>query len=321
MTPIKLTTPVSVPKSTVVIQHQTPILLIGSCFAENIGTKLTNNKFDVIVNPNGIIFNPISVVNSLKRIINNVAYLESNLKENKQKWFSFEHHSSFSSFDKKECLQQINNSLKKAHNQLKKTKTIFVTLGSAWVYEFDEVGVVANCHKIPNKLFTKRLLSVKEILTAFKAINNELKEYNVVFTVSPVRHSKDGLHQNNLSKATLLLAINNLVEQNENYSYFPAYELIIDELRDYRFYKDDLVHPTALAVNYVWKKFSNAYFNESTQKLNLEIQKIKTAANHKPFNFNSDEHQAFIQKQICLIDKLTQKHPFLDFKDQKNKFV
>jgi hypothetical protein len=152
---MKLSTEVSIPKSDISIAHQNSILLIGSCFTENIGTKLTDNKFDVTVNPNGIIFNPISVVNSLKSIFNKQFYTEKELKEHNQKWFSFEHHSSFSSFDKNECLTQINNSFTEANKHIKKTKTIFITFGSAWVYEFDTVGIVANCHKIPNKQFIK----------------------------------------------------------------------------------------------------------------------------------------------------------------------
>jgi hypothetical protein len=314
---MKLSTEVLIPKSNSLIEHKSAILLIGSCFTENIGIKLTENKFDVNVNPNGIIFNPISVVNSLQRIINHKLYTKKELKEHNQQWFSFEHHSCFSSFDKNDCLTQINDSLTEAGEHLKKTKTIFITVGSAWVYEHEGGGIVANCHKLPNKEFTKRLLSVKEILTAFTAIKEDLKGFNLVFTVSPVRHAKDGLHENNLSKATLLLAINNLVAQNDNYTYFPAYELVIDELRDYRFYKDDLVHPTDLAVNYVWKKFSDCYFNEATKELNIEIQKVKTAANHNPFNFESNEHQKFIAKQIELIAALAKQYPFLDFKEEK----
>jgi hypothetical protein len=311
---MKLSTPVSISKNEVFIEHQTPLLFIGSCFAENIGKKLIDSKFDVQVNPHGIVFNPISVTNSLTRILNNQTYTLDDLKEHDNKWFSFEHHSHFSAFDRSECLAHINHSLAKAHEHLKRTKTIFITFGSAWVYETENFGIVANCHKIPQKKFTKRLLTVQEILMALETIKERLKAYRLVFTVSPVRHIKDGLHENNLSKSTLLLAINNWVEQNENSTYFPAYEFLIDELRDYRFYKDDLVHPTALAINYVWEKFSETYFEKSTQDLISEIEKIKTAAKHRPFHFESEAHQSFIQKQLQLVSKLSKKHPFLDFK-------
>ncbi|MGB0882810.1 MAG: GSCFA domain-containing protein [Vicingaceae bacterium] len=314
MTTINLSTSVSIKNSELSISHKTPVLLIGSCFTESIGGKLEENKFDVFSNPTGIIFNPISVVNTLKRVFENRKFTGNDLKNYNDKWISFEHHGSFSSFNKETCLTEINESIVNANQHLKKSKTIFITLGSAWVYECKGVGVVANCHKIPNKNFTKRLLSVKEILSAFEQITVELKDFNVVFTVSPVRHAKDGLHENNLSKATLLLAINNLVEQQANYHYFPAYELVIDELRDYRFFKDDLVHPTEMAVNYVWEKFKSCYFNEDTELLVNEVQKIKQAVNHKPFSFESKEHQQFIQKQIGLMNGLTEKYPFLNFK-------
>ena len=314
MTTINLSTPVSIKKSEFTISHKSPVFLIGSCFTEHIGNKLLENKFDTFINPTGIIFNPISVVNALKSVFDQKEYLAENLSEHNEKWISFQHHGSFSSFNKGECLTQINQSIESAHQHIKKSKTIFITFGSAWVYEYENFGVVANCHKIPNKQFTKRLLSVKEILTAFNQIKEALKNFNVVFTVSPVRHVKDGLHENNLSKATLLLAINNLVEQQPNYHYFPAYELVIDELRDYRFYKDNLVHPTELAVNYVWEKFVTCYFDDDTQTLIEVIQKIKLAANHKPFNFESKEHQLFISKQISLMNDLSKLHDFLSFK-------
>ena len=314
---MKLSTQVSIPKSRTTISHQNPILLIGSCFSQNIGNKLIDHKFDVHVNPHGIIFNPISVVNSLKRIADHEAYTAEELQQYDNKWFSFNHHSSFSSFDKTQCLKGISTALTEAHNHLQKTKTIFITLGSAWVYEYEDIGIVANCHKIPNKNFSKRLLSVEEILNAFESIQADLECYNVVFTVSPVRHSKDGLHENNLSKSTLHLAINNLVEQHPNCTYFPAYELVIDELRDYRFYKDDLVHPTNFAVNYVWAKFSDCYLNESTIALNTAIQKIKAAVHHKPFNFNSEAHQTFIKNNLALMDDLSKKNAFLNFEGEK----
>lgn len=313
MTTINLSSSVSIKKSEFSISHKTPVFLVGSCFTEHIGKKLLDNKFDSFINPTGIIFNPISVVNALKDVFENKQYLSDDLKNHNEKWVSFQHHGSFSSFDKEECLTQINSSVAKAHTHIKKSKTLIITLGSAWVYEYENIGVVANCHKIPNKQFAKRLLSVKEILSAFNQIKDNLKGFNVLFTVSPVRHTKDGLHENNLSKSTLLLAINNLVEQNNNYHYFPAYELIIDELRDYRFYKNDLVHPTDLAVNYVWEKFSGCYFDNATESLIKEIQKLKLAANHKPFNFESEEHQGFINNQIVLMNDLSNRYNFLDF--------
>lgn len=314
---MKFTTPVSTHKSELTISHQRSILLIGSCFTQNIGGKLTDHKFDVSLNPNGIIYNPVSVIQSLKRIINNEFYSVEELTEFNDKWVSFNHHGSFSSFNKDKCLEQINNSLSDAHQQLKQTKTIFITFGSAWVYEYSDFGIVANCHKIPNNQFNKRLLSVKEILSAFDFVKEDLKDTDIVFTLSPVRHVKDGLHENNLSKSTLHLAINNLVKQNDNCHYFPAYEIVIDELRDYRFYKDDLVHPTEFAVNYIWEKFGECYFNDETKNLVSEIEKIKTAVTHRPFNFDSEAHQQFITKQVQLMDDLSTKFSFIEFEAEK----
>jgi hypothetical protein len=310
---MKLSTSVTIPKSDITLAHEHAVLLIGSCFAQNIGEKLQQNKFNVTLNPNGIIYNPISIVITLKRIIKNESYTASELHQTNNKWVSFNHHGSFSAFDREECLEQINTSLSETHEQLKLTKTIFITFGSAWVYEYADTGIVANCHKIPNKQFNKRLLSVKEILSAFNELQEILKDINVVFTISPIRHIKDGLHENNLSKSTLHLAINNMVEQNDNYHYFPAYELVIDELRDYRFYKDDLIHPTDLAVNYVWEKFSSCYFNEKTQELNKDLSKIQSALNHRPLNIESEEYKKFVENTDEQIRLLKKNHPFLEF--------
>ena len=320
MNAIQFTTPVNFPKAAFQLHHQTPILLIGSCFTVSIGQKLLTNKFDVSLNPNGIIYNPISVFNTLQRIINNQLYTENELLQVNGKWVSLDYHGSFSSFNKKECLSNINQSLTQAHQKLLTAKTIIITFGSAWVYNYANKKIVANCHKIPAKEFKKRLLTVKEILAAFDTIKAVTEHLNILFTISPVRHINDGLHENNLSKAVLHLAINNLVVQNKNCSYFPAYEIVIDELRDYRFFKDDLIHPTELAVNYVWKKFVHCFFDDNTKMLITEIEKIKAATNHRPFNFDSETHQKFIKKQIQLMDKLSTQFPFLDFEEEKVNF-
>lgn len=202
---------------------------------------------------------------------------------------------------------------------------MFVTFGSAWVYEHEKHGLVANCHKIPAKHFTKRLLKVEEIVAAYTSLIKNVKSsnahINIVFTVSPVRHAKDGLWENNLSKAVLHLSIKELTENFDNCSYFPAYEIVMDELRDYRFFKDDLVHPTDLAVNYVWEKFSMSYFSKETITLMGNIQKIKQAATHKPFDFNSKKHQQFIKHQLTIIQELTAQFPHLNFEEEKELLI
>ncbi len=321
MSKLKFTTKVNILLSDFKIAHQSPILLLGSCFAQNIGNKLNKSKFNTITNPFGIIYNPISVIKELQRIANKKLYVKKNLTQFHDKWISFDHHGSFSSPNQEECLAKINDAIIKSYLHLKKTNTIFITFGTAWVYEYKNFGIVANCHKIPSAKFIKRLLSVKEILIAFNNVKEALKDFNIIFTVSPIRHVKDGLHENNLSKSVLHLVIKNITEQNKNCYYFPAYELIIDELRDYRFFKDDLIHPSEMAINYIWESFLSTYCNEETIEIINEIQKVKQAVNHKPFNFKSKEHQQFITQQLKTIEEISAKYPFLDFEEEKEKLI
>lgn len=315
-------------KSKVNLSHQEAILLLGSCFTENIGEKLLNSKFNVNINPFGIIYNPISIANSLTRIVNNQLYTEQELSEQHKKWFSFDHHGSFSSFNQQECLTKINNEITCAYQHLQETKTIVFTLGTAWVYEnIENKKLVANCHKIPAKNFTKRLLTVDEIVQLFLALANTLKNIQFIFTVSPVRHISDGLHENNISKSVLHLAIHELTKNHTNCHYFGAYEMVIDELRDYRFYKEDMIHPTNQAINYVWDKFASTYFNEQTNHLNQRIEKLQQAVLHRPFDFESESHQQFIKQQVLQMQQLEKEYPFLNFEEekreiqQKSKFV
>lgn len=312
---MKLTTSIKISKSQVELTHNQYITLIGSCFSQNIGNKLAYHKFKTNDSSFGTVFNPISIANNLTRLINQQLYTENDFYNFEgKKLVNF--NNQFSSFDTEitNTLKRENESLAKDIEHFKASKTLIITFGTAWVYQFNETQqIVANCHKIPNTNFTKHLLSVKEIIAVYQPIIEQLKHLNIIFTVSPVRHSKDGLHENNLSKSTLHLAINNLVEQHQNCSYFPAYEIVIDELRDYRFYKDDLVHPTDLAVNYVWDKFGECYFNEETKNLNSEIAKIQNALAHKPFNTESEEYQKFVANTQQQIAALKEKYPFLDF--------
>lgn len=307
-------------KSPVSISHQEHTLLLGSCFTENIGDKLKAFKFNCTTNPFGIIYNPISLTQSLQQIIENKSYSKADLLEQNGKWLSLNHHGSFSSFDSTTCLSNINQQINDAHSKLNETKTIVITLGTAWVYEWNETNkIVANCHKFPAKKFTKRLLSVDEVCNAFLSIIKKLSHVNVVFTISPVRHISDGLHENNISKSVLHLAIHKLTSQVENCHYFGAYEMVIDELRDYRFYNQDMIHPSAQAIDYVWEKFATTYFSKETQELNLQLEKIQNATRHKPFDFESDAHQKFVAQQLLAMEELTNKHAFLNFEKEKTE--
>lgn len=277
---MKFTTPVSISESPFKIGHDSPVMLMGSCFAESIGNRLKAYKFNTLKNPFGIIYNPISLGKALSKITKGECYTVNDLYESTGKWLSFDHHGSFSDRDQSVVLEKINASITEAHHHLKDCHTLFLTFGSAWVYEYPDAGIVANCHKLPAKTFAKRLLTVNEIMTYYEELIGDLTHFNpklnIIFTVSPVRHTRDGLHENNLSKSTLLLAVNTLVEQHPHCTYFPAYELVMDELRDYRFFKEDLVHPTDMAIQYIWEKLGACFFDDDTHTLNKAIEKIRT---------------------------------------------
>ncbi len=302
------------------INHQQKLLLIGSCFTEQIGTKLANHKFAVLDNPNGILFNPISITKSISSYMNNKQYAEADLFYQNECWNSWEHHSRFSHPDKKICLQGINESQTKAHDFLKRADWLLITLGSAFVYELENKEVVANCHKVPTDKFKKRLLPVEEVFTGLQTMLEEAVAFNpgirIIFTISPVRHLRDGFIENNRSKATLIQTVHQLVEKNNNCFYFPAYELVIDDLRDYRFFAEDMVHPNYAATNYVWEKFITACIDETSQQLMKEIAVIVAAKNHKPFNPTSEQHKKFLQTNLEKVKKLQQQFPYLNLETE-----
>ena len=305
------------------ISHSDKIISIGSCFSENIGQKLADLKFDISINPYGILFNPISIFNSINEIIEQKEYTENDLIKNQENWFSFNHHSSFSSLDKKEVLNKINNSINDSYNQIKSSKVLFITFGTSWVYHLNETKkVVANCYKLPANLFIKELLSVSEIVSEFEVIIAKIKAINptiqIINTISPVRHWKDGVTENQQSKATLFLALKEITEKYTNCHYFPSYEIMMDDLRDYRFYEKDMLHPSPIAIDYIWNKLENSIFNSKTIELNKKITKLKTAVNHKTFNPKSEETKRFKTKTLEQIIAL-EKEFDLDFEVEKSK--
>lgn len=322
---MNFSTKVAIQKAKKPITLDDAIFITGSCFAESIGNLLAHYKFNTLVNPFGIIYNPLSIANSLNLILNKKNFIEKDLLFFNEKWLSLQHHGRFSNSDKNSCLNSINNAILTANKQLQEANYLVITFGSAWVYEHIEHGLVANCHKIPGKYFTKRLLEVHEIVTTFHSCIKAIKEVNpaieLVFTVSPVRHIKDGLWENNLSKAVLHLAVKKIIESFEHCIYFPAYELVVDELRDYRFFENDMVHPSELAVKYVWQKFSSTYLDDETQNILYKIDKIQQAAAHRPFDFYSEKHQAFIQKQLDIIQELVTQFPQLNFAEEKEMLI
>ena len=304
------------------IDYGSKILSLGSCFSENIGEKLTYYKFNAVINPFGILYNPESIANSIDFILKNKQFTESDLFEHKGVWNSFYHHSRFSDTDKNNCLKNINNSINIAAIHLKETQFLLITFGTSWVYEYKQNGeIVSNCHKVSSKEFNRIKLTANQIVerykTIIKTLQNNNPNINIAFTVSPIRHLKDGAAQNQLSKATLITAIHELVNQFKNVSYFPSYEIMMDDLRDYRFYNDDMTHPSPIAINYIWDKFKDTYIQPNSDSLMQDIDKINQALQHRPFQSESEEHQKFLKNILNKIEKVESKNIDVNFDNEK----
>lgn len=307
------------------ISYRDKILLIGSCFSEEIGNKMKSLKFDVLQNPNGILYDPISICQSLSSTIENRKQTEKEIFEFNGLWHSWQHHSIFSGVDKNEVLDTINQSQSAAHEFFKKSTYLIITFGSAFYYQLkNDKRAVANCHKTPSDWFEKSLMTVDLIIHEVKNILSGLEEFNpglkIIFTVSPVRHVKDGVIENNRSKARLIEAIHSIIEATDNCFYFPSYELVTDILRDYRFYKNDLVHLTDTAIEYVFEKFCDAAFIAEEKEIMTKVQSIINAVNHKPFIKESVPFQKFAVAQIKIIEQLQDQFPSIDLSSEKKYF-
>ncbi len=309
------------------IVHRHNILLAGSCFTEHIGRLLLERKFNTLVNPNGIVFNPVSIVNGITSWIDNKRYTEDELVQHNEAWHSTDHHSRFSGTHSAAVLQQINQAIQTAHDFLKDTDWLIITPGTAFVYELKDRShqIVANCHKLPANRFNKRLLTTEEIIAGFGNLVYRLQIMNprlkVLFTISPVRHIRDGVIENNLSKAILIQAVHHLVAKFDGLYYFPSYEIVIDELRDYRFYADDMVHPNETAIRYVWQQFQKACIAPGDTPLIAELENILAAMQHRPFDTSSAAHQAFRQTQRTKIAALKTAYPYIDFEKELDYFA
>ena len=309
------------------IDHSQPILSIGSCFADNIAQRLQRSKFQTIASPTGILFNPESIVHAIERFAQaNTSEEALPTKEHLQfgngVWYSYDFHSSFSHIDADTALRQMRTAVKAGAEALAKAEVVIITLGTAFAYRLNDSGeVVANCHKQPQALFTRQMLSADYIAQRYTTLlQGALADKKVIFTLSPVRHLGDGLEQNSLSKATLRVAIADIVNNNDNAEYFPSYEIMMDELRDYRFYADDMAHPSKLAVDYIWERFSECAFSSDTLELIKHIGQITSAAEHRPFNPQSDAHSKFCQQMLHRIETLELSHPTLNFTTEKEYF-
>ncbi|UMB53239.1 GSCFA domain-containing protein [Lutibacter sp. A64] len=292
------------------VDYNSEILLIGSCFSENINKKLEYYKFKTFSNPFGILFNPKAIENLITNALNLKTYTEKDIFQLNERWHCFDAHSDLSNSNKNELLSNLNNAINSTNKQLKEASHLIITLGTSWVYKHIETETfVGNCHKIPQKQFLKKLLSVEEITTSLNAICTLVKninsKINIVFTVSPVRHLKDGFVENMQSKAHLISAIHQIIDrrkqdfdsvQTSKLFYFPSYEIMMDDLRDYRFYNSDMLHPNETAINYIWEQFQQVWIDNNTASIQKEIDTIQKGLAHKPFNPTSEQHQLFLKK-------------------------
>jgi len=299
------------------LDYDSQVLLVGSCFVENIGAKLEYFKFQNLVNPFGILFHPEAIARFFEAVTTQKQFSEADFEEVNESFVSFDAHSKLSATSAKAAAEQLNVAQREAYDQLLNASHINITLGTAWGYRHKgQAKIVANCHKIPQKEFDKELASVKQIeasllrvLSAVKSLNSKA---SVIFTVSPVRHLKDGFVENQRSKAHLIAAVHAILEEGDA-SYFPAYEIVMDELRDYRFYDRDMIHPNTLAVDYIWERFLAVYLSPQAKKTMDKVEEIRRGLEHRPFNPDSEQHQKFLQKIEEKIERLQIEIPYLSF--------
>lgn len=314
-------TKVELPVGKVRISHHDRLLMLGSCFTDNIGRKLQEAKLPCEVNPYGALYNPLSVAAALKELNEEKTYTVSDLIERDGLWHSWMHHGDFSGTDPSACLQKINHKMASAGTFMQQATWILITWGTAWVYEKSDDGrLVGNCHKFPEKMFTRRLLEVDEIITVYqqliRSIRSKSAQMQFLFTISPIRHAKDTMHGNQVSKSVLQLAVHKLCQQEPACYYFPSYEIMMDELRDYRFYAEDMIHPSSLAVEYIWQCFSETYFSSATTDVIEECRKIRKALEHRPFHPESAGYHRFLSQILLKIQLLQEKFPYLDVQNE-----
>ena len=302
------------------IDLKSGLLTQGSCFANAIGERLASHKIRALINPFGVIYNPESIHKALASAIFNEPLPGHTYLQHQEVFFNYNFHSAFSSLDKDELVSRLANTIGSTHYFLKDAHWLIVTYGTAWVYVRTETGeIVANCHKLPSSMFTKSLMSADAIVSSFKAFFRQLKEFNpdirIILTVSPVRHIKDSLELNSVSKSILRLACHQLSSQFEDVEYFPAYELMVDDLRDYRFYQRDMLHPTTEAEEYIWEKFMERYFSRDLKEFVKKWKVILAALQHKPFHPETAAHQQFLRDTLTKLEELK---PWVKVEEEMN---
>lgn len=306
----KLQTEVKINPLSKSIDYKSRILLLGSCFADNIGKVIVDKGFNTKTNPFGTLYNPASINSSLLRLKKGNLFTENDIIKSGEIYTSLYHHSSYSHINKPDFLDLANSELKSAIKFLEESTDIIISLGSARIYKHIEKNIIAsNCHKLNKNDFEERILSVTEAYNYLKEAIETIPNKRWVFTVSPIRHLKDGLHQNQLSKSTLLLAVDMLCKEKENCFYFPAYEIFMDELRDYRFYAEDMCHPSEQSINYIWRQFCNYAVNKETMQIIDKVTQLKNAMNHRPLFPESSTWQSFQDKLQKDLDEFRKEYP------------
>ncbi|MEM9077566.1 MAG: GSCFA domain-containing protein [Bacteroidota bacterium] len=313
---MKLQTIIPVQPADILLDYHSKSLLLGSCFSENIGHKLDYFKFHTLQNPFGILFHPLAIENLLERAISGKIYGEKEIFEQTEVWSCFDAHSQLNANTSDRILESLNHGLEQITLFLKEATHVFITLGTAWVYQHESRELaVANCHKVPQKEFKKKLLSIEEVVRSLEGILHLLQSVSngiqVIFTVSPVRHLKDGFVENQRSKAHLISAIHQLPKKDIN--YFPSYEIMMDELRDYRFYNADMIHPNELAIDYIWNKFKATWISEEVYEVMDKVETVQKGLAHRPFNANSTAHKAFSERLQAKIEYLQGNYPTINF--------
>jgi GSCFA family. len=313
---------IDIPVSDLQISHHSKMMLFGSCFIENIGQKLQEYKFNVNINPFGISYNPASISQSLEILLDKKDFTEKDIFHHGGLYHTFFHHSTFSEEDKDQLLNKINYHREKASEDLKNADIFLITFGTSYIYTRKQTNeVISNCHKLPASYFGHRRLSVREIVDSWKCMILRLREVNptvkILFTVSPIRHWKDGAHNNQISKSVLLLSIDELSNSSDDIYYFPSYEIVLDELRDYRFYAEDMIHPNDTAIRYIWERFSETYFDKETIQINKQWQNIHKAISHRPFNEQTKEHKQFLRQTLLKLNELRNKYPYFECEKER----
>ena len=328
MQPSKFHTIVDIPKFSWQSGYGLKNMFIGSCFTENVGNRMAELKYDVDINPFGILYNPVSVANGLQILIDEKKFTSADLIEFDGIWHSFFHHGRFSSHHQDETIKAINNRIMLSSRNLREADFLFITFGTAWVYNYKKTGLtVSNCHKIPAKEFSRFRLPVNKISEDYISLLAKIRELNpklkVIFTVSPIRHWSDGAIENQRSKSTLLLAIDQIIEKlgGDFCGYFPAYEIVMDELRDYRYYNEDMIHLTNVAINHIWEKFSDSLIDRKSRETANRVNKFLMARNHRPQQKASLEYKKFILTTLNQMEQFSSEFPHINLTLEKEYFT